>query len=131
MADNYLERRQEELRSGRTVWRKDNPPLETLLHRLGAAHGEPADPSYLVRQAQLDALGRAAGMAVAAGSDGAWADALGLVSDEAAATLSLQHDDPFLLGQAALAARLKAAELGLRTSIRRPDSRTAVLHLFK
>ena len=125
MADNYLERRQEELRGAKTVWHKDNPALETLLHRLDAGKDAPADPSYLVRQAQLDALERAARLAL--GEDAA----LRVSSDEAAATLSLQAGDPFLLGQAVLAARLKAAELGLRTSLSRPDGGTAMLLLYK
>lgn len=168
MADNYLERKQDSLRSGPTVYRKANPSLETLLHRI-QEDGAPADGAYIVKQATLDALERAARMAAAAFAAGAAVSADGssgadpegsaaagnlrreapeanspgsaapgepckatsnapsgatpeapgqslqIFSDEAAAKLVLRCRNAVLLGVAILAARLKAAELGLST----------------
>ena len=55
MADNYLERREEELRSaGRTVFKRNNPSLETLLlkNRSHRAY----DTSYQVAMRQLETI---------------------------------------------------------------------------
>ena len=55
MADNYLERREEELRSaGRTVVRRNTPSLDTLLHR-NRSH-RAYDTSYEVAMRQLEAI---------------------------------------------------------------------------
>ena len=55
MADNYLERREEELRSaGRTVVRRNNPSLDTLLRR-NRSH-RAYDTSYVVAMRQLETI---------------------------------------------------------------------------
>ena len=55
MADNYLERREEALRTaGRTVVRRNTPSLDVLLSR-SVAHRQ-ADPSYKVVLRQLEAI---------------------------------------------------------------------------
>ncbi len=56
MADNYLEKRQEELAQGRrkVVKRYANPPLDTLLHHNRSYRGY--DPSRVVKEAELRAL---------------------------------------------------------------------------
>ena len=51
MADNYLERREEALRSGRTVVRRNTPSLDTLLRRNRSHRGY--DTSYVVSMRQL------------------------------------------------------------------------------
>ena len=55
MADNYLERREEELRSaGRTVIKRNNPSLETLLFK-NRSH-RAYDASYQVARRQLETI---------------------------------------------------------------------------
>ena len=54
MADNYLERREEALRSGRTVVRRNTPSLDTLLRR-NRSH-RAFDCSYSVAMRQLEAI---------------------------------------------------------------------------
>ena len=55
MADNYLEKRQEELaRSQKKVVRRNAPSLDTLLHRNRSYRGY--DPSRVVTEADLRAL---------------------------------------------------------------------------
>lgn len=55
MADNYLERREEELKaSGRTVVRRNNPSLDTLL-RKDRSH-RAYDTSYVVAMRQLETI---------------------------------------------------------------------------
>ena len=54
MADNYLERREEALRSGRTVVRRNTPSLDTLLRR-NRSH-RAYDVSYKVAMRQLEAI---------------------------------------------------------------------------
>ncbi len=122
MADNYLERKYDEYLHGRNVVRKVNPTLDGLLGRL-AAENMAEESGYLVKQAQLDAVMRSASM-------------LGLpvemTSDESRAEISLRGTSAFALGQAALACRLKAAELHLCSEVRLEDSGTQVLiHLFR
>ena len=122
MADNYLEKKYEEYLHGRSVVRKVNPTLDGLLGRL-AGENMVDDSGYLVKQAQLDAAVRSASL-------------LGLnvefETDEARAEIRLRSTSAFALGQAALACRLKAAELHLATEIRCEDSDTqAIIHLFK
>ena len=54
MADNYLERREEALRSGRTVVRRNTPSLDTLLRR-NRSH-RAYDTSYVVAMRQLETI---------------------------------------------------------------------------
>ena len=54
MADNYLERREEALRSGRTVVRRNTPSLDTLLRR-NRSH-RAYDVSYKVAMRQLETI---------------------------------------------------------------------------
>ena len=55
MADNYLERREDALRSGgRTVLRRNTPSLDTLL-RKNRSH-RAFDTSYTVAKRQLEAI---------------------------------------------------------------------------
>ena len=54
MADNYLERREEALRSGRTVVRRNTPSLDSLLRR-NRSH-RAYDTSYDVAMRQLEAI---------------------------------------------------------------------------
>ena len=123
MADNYLEKRSEELSRGKTVIRKSNPSLDSLLKSLGT---KVSDPSYVVKQAQLDALVRSASLL--------GADAM-FRTDEASATISLECPDPLTAGECLLALRLKAAELKLGSRIDslcdKDGKFTAVLALFR
>ena len=118
MADNYLEKKFEQLRSGRPVYRKVNPSLDSLLAELsrqpraedgmqqesGALHGNGADA---VKLAQLEAVARSAVRSCP--------DAVKAECSEAEASISLSAPDMFVLGAAVLAARLKACELHLRS----------------
>lgn len=55
MADNYIERREEELRtSGRTVLRRNTPSLDTLLLKNRSHRG--FDKSYVVAMRQLETI---------------------------------------------------------------------------
>ena len=54
MADNYLERRSEELRNKPTVVRRNNPSLDTLLLKNRSYRG--FDPGYKVHMRQLQAI---------------------------------------------------------------------------
>ena len=123
MADNYLEKRSEELSRGKTVIRRSNPSLDSLLKSLGT---KVSDPSYVVKQAQLDAL---VGSASLLGADATFR------TDEASATISLECPDPLTAGECLLALRLKAAELKLGSRIDslcdKDGKFTAVLSLFR
>ena len=123
MADNYLEKRSEELSRGKTVTRRSNPSLDSLLKSLGT---KVSDPSYVVKQAQLDALVRSASLL---GADATFR------TDEASATISLECPDPLTAGECLLALRLKAAELKLGSRIDslcdKDGKFTAVLSLFR
>ena len=59
MADNYLEKREEELRRGKPSVRLANPSLDTLITRI-SGHTEATDTSYVVKEAQLEAITRSA-----------------------------------------------------------------------
>ncbi len=118
MADNYLEKKFEQLRSGRPVYRKVNPSLDSLLAELSrqphaddimqqesaGMHGIGADA---VKLAQLEAVARSAVRSCP--------DAVKAECSEAEASISLSAPDMFVLGAAVLAARLKACELHLRS----------------
>lgn len=55
MADNYLERRQEELKNGgKVVLRRNNPSLDTLLLKNRSHRG--FDASYIVHRRQLECI---------------------------------------------------------------------------
>ena len=49
MADNYLEKREEELRRGKPSVRMANPSLDTLITRI-SGHTEATDTSYVVKK---------------------------------------------------------------------------------
>lgn len=123
MADNYLEKRSEELSRGKTVIRRSNPSLDSLLKSLGT---KVSDPSYVVKQAQLDALVRSASLL---GADATFR------TDEASASISLECPDPLTAGECLLALRLKAAELKLGSRIDslcdKDGKFSAVLSLFR
>ena len=123
MADNYLEKRSEELSRGKTVIRRSNPSLDSLLKSLGT---KVSDPSYVVKQAQLDALVRSASLL---GADATFR------TDEASATISLECPNPLTAGECLLALRLKAAELKLGSRIDslcdKDGKFSAVLSLFR
>jgi hypothetical protein len=122
MADNYLEKKYDEFLHGRNVVRKVNPTLDGLLGRL-AAENKVEDSGYLVKQAQLDAVVRSASLL---------ALDVEFETDEARAEIRLRSTSAFALGQAALACRLKAAELHLGTEVRCEGSDTQVfIRLFR
>ena len=124
MADNYLEKKYEELQHGRPVVRRSTPSLDTLVRR--SAGLQPGDASYVVKQAQLDAMVRTAGML---GTD------VTFVAEESTASIVASCSSPremVALGKALLALRLKAAELSLYTSEDlAPDGLSAVVKVFR
>lgn len=112
MADNYLEKQYERMQSGSTVYRKDNPSLETLLHRLDRS--EQLDPTYyIVKQAQLDAIVRAGRLV-----EGSERVTFGTSEQESTVTICCDEQG-LLLGAITIVCRLKAAEMSLSTSATR------------
>lgn len=100
MADNYLEKKQEALRSGASVYVRNTPSLDTLIRRVG---GAAADPTYEVKQAQLDAMARSALL---------YSPETSVRTDADASSLTFSGEGA---AQAAVVARLKAAELGIKS----------------
>ena len=122
MADNYLEKKYDEFLHGKNVVRKVNPTLDGLLCRL-AAENKAEDSAYSVKQAQLDAVVRSASML---------GTAVEFSTDEARAQICLRSASAFDAGQAALACRLKAAELHLQSELTLGESGTQVIiRLFR
>ena len=105
MADNYLEKKYDEYLHGKSVIRRANPSLDTLLGKV-AGPQERTDEGYAVKRAQLDAVMRSASRL---GLDAE------LSSDEPGGRILLRGRSPEELGALTLAARLKAAELGLHS----------------
>lgn len=106
MADNYLEKKYEEWKKGKPAVRRTSPSLESLIKKCNESRE--ADLSYIVKQAQLDAIVRAA-------------EGLGygsvLTADESRAVVSVEQQDPLKLGETALVIKLKAAELKLHAEM--------------
>lgn len=112
MADNYLEKQMDAWRSGKTVIRKSNPSLDSLLRRLG----EPASGGDAVKSAQLEAICRSAMLLECSRQFSFSCDEqkeLIIIHGMSGSRQALLD-----LGQALLAIRLKAAELGLCCEIR-------------
>lgn len=103
MADNYLEKKYEQLRQGRPVIRKVNPSLDSLL--TAAASSALEDSSYTVGAAQLKA---AASSARRLGIEFSEA-----ISGTEPAVMEIRCAGMFELGQVLTAFRLKLAELHL------------------
>ena len=98
MADNYLEKKQEALRNGASVYVRNTPSLDTLIRRVA---GPVSDPSYEIKQAQLDAVVRSAS-SYSPESMFETTEGTIVISGVGAA-------------QAAVIARLKSAELGIKS----------------
>jgi len=110
MADNFLEKQYEKWREGgRSAVKRDVPSLEALLARVSQPEGQ-ADTSYILKQAQLDAIERAVRKIPGA-------EMLDVESSESDGSLTVSSADEALLGAAAMVARLKAAELHLRARV--------------
>ena len=106
MADNYLEKKEAALRSGAPVYVRNTPSLDTLLRRI---EGPQTEPGYIVKQAQLNAMRRSA---LAYSPDA-------IISCEA--SISVMSVTGNGAAGAAAVARLKAAELGLKSAIEEID----------
>ena len=121
MADNYLEKKSEELSRGRTIIRKANPSLDTLLKRLSAPAG---DTAYVVKTAQMEAAVRSASYLQEA--EGAVFE-----TDEERAVVTVSGiSDASAEGSVLLALRLKAAELHLGTDAGR-TGKGLEIHFYK
>lgn len=125
MADNYLEKKYEEYLHGKSVVRKSEPSIDTLLDRVAASSG-PAEPEYAVKQAQLDAIERSVRKLF---------PELEVSSTEGTAgragSLSIRAGSPFQLGEACLAARLKASQLHLQTAADSTEETAATIKVFR
>ncbi len=124
MADNYLEKKMEEFRSGKRVVRRPSASLEGLLSTLaesdagvgaGAGAGGAGGVGTAVMPAQVDAV-------VRAGKRLPEAAAFRFELESACGTIRvLGPSSPrryvFEAGEVLLAMRLKAAELHLRSSV--------------
>lgn len=129
MADNYLEKKMEEFRSGKVAVRRPSVSLETLLQSAGgkASGGdtlpETDQAEKSVMPAQIDAVVRAAN--ILKESESFQFD----IDEKAGIIRLLGPTSPrrYLLeaGEVIMAMRLKAAELHLHCSIEiRPESTT-------
>lgn len=121
MADNYLEKKMEELRSGKVAVRRPSVSLETLLQ---SARGVVSSPDAIpAMPAQLEAVIRAAKhLPEAAGFRFETDEKEGMIR-----LLGPTSPRRYLLeaGEVIMAMRLKAAELHLHCSIEiRPESTT-------
>ena len=121
MADNYLEKKMEEFRSGKVAVRRPSVSLETLLQSAGGVVSSPdAIPAM---PAQIDAVVRAANILKES-------ESFRFDIDEKAGIIRLLGPTSprrYLLeaGEVIMAMRLKAAELHLHCSIEiRPESTT-------
>ena len=113
MADNYLEKKYEELQHGRAVVRRSTPSLDSLMKSLSGA-GEPSS-EYAVKQAQLDAMVHTASIP---GGRVSFHTAETVPGESPAfVRVSASGDAAADLGEAVLALRLKAAELHLETRV--------------
>lgn len=122
MADNYLEKKYDEYLHGKNVIRRANPSLDTLLGKV-AEPQERTDEGYAVKQAQLDAVMRSV---TRLGLDAE------MSSDEPGGRIFLRGRSPEELGALTLAARLKAAELGLRSrQVLHQDEGLAEIMLYR
>jgi len=115
MADNYLEKRYEEV-FGKSNGKKvsvSKPSLDTLLARINAFQG--FDPSYKVHPLQIEAIVSSAQKISHPGIIFAYeySDSIATVSISFPA-----EPDSILLGAIIQTISLKAAELGLRTEPR-------------
>ncbi|MDO5442471.1 MAG: hypothetical protein Q4G10_02245 [Bacteroidia bacterium] len=120
MADNYLEKKYEEWKNGKPTVRRSTPSLEALIKQ--AAASGTADSSYIVKQAQLDAIIRTASEL---GYNSSFA------TDEDSATVKVFETDKIKLGEIILAIRLKAAELKLMASVQTMDAICSVIKISK
>lgn len=137
MADNFLEKQMEQYRSGKSVIRRVNPSLDSLLHKLaeqdsvtaqnGAAAGirVETDPALIVKKAQLDAALRSARIL--------FGDGFAAVVSEKEQSISIDDNScQNMIDGIVLAVRLKAAELGLRTiATKNIDGNTTVIHFCR
>lgn len=123
MADNYLEKKYEELRQGRPVIRRQNPSLDSLLSSAAAEDLSP-EPGYRVDRAQSEAA------LASARRLGVEFDAT--MPDGDPAVLRITCAGAFELGEVVTAMRLKLAELRLHARIRLLDGGTgAELRIFR
>lgn len=115
MADNYLEKKQDALRNGARVYVRNTPSLDTLIRRIG---GPVSDPSYEIKRAQLDAVVRSASM---------YSPETQAAADPEARSIRFSGNGA---AQAAAIARLKAAELGIKSE-QKESSGAFTLLLYK
>lgn len=121
MADNYLEKKMEEFRSGKVAVRRPSASLETLLQSTGGVVSSPG--AIPPMPAQLEAVIRTANHLPEA-------TGFRFETDEKAGIIRLLGPTSprrYLLeaGEVIMAMRLKAAELHLRCSVElRPESTT-------
>lgn len=129
MADNYLERKMESLRGGKTVIRKAGPSLDTLLRRIsecdGCRSGNQAGSP--VKQVQMEAALRSGEY-----TSHRFEYTVSEREQQAAVTMP-GHDEADLirLGEVLLAIRLKSAELGIRTEVKSGPGACAIIRFSK
>ena len=133
MADNYLEKKMEEFRSGKKAIRRPSASLESLLTSLagsdaggGAGAGVGGAGGAAVMPAQVDAV-------VRAGKRIPEAAAFRFEVDESSSLIRvLGPSSPrryvFEAGEVLLAMRLKASELHLRSSVKFTPELSAPAH---
>jgi len=112
MADNWLEKREQQLKGGTIIYRKANQSLETLLHKVASGDNatSAAGGGSPIRNAQLEAIARSAKILF---------PELPLQWDEQAGTITWHSNalTPHQTGAAILAMQLKACELGFCTQV--------------
>ncbi len=125
MADNYLEKKYEEYLHGKYVVRRSEPSIDTLLDRVTDS-SEAEEPEYAVKQAQLNAMERSVRKLLPeiefSSHEG---------SDGRPGVIFIHAGSAFQLGEACLAARLKAAQLHLKTATESTEESAATIKVFR
>lgn len=118
MADNWLEKREQQLSGGKIIYRKVNQSLEMLLNKLAAGE-RPAERTDPPKNAQLEAIARSAKILFPQ-LDLRWDEANGQITWAGHALNPQQRGGktaltPEQTGAAILAMQLKACELGFHS----------------
>lgn len=122
MADNYLEKKYEQLSKGRPIIRKANPSLDSLLTSANTPAENP-DPNYMVSQRQAEAAvasARRLGMDFSATY---W-------TDDSPQIKICCHNE-YELGSVVTVIRLKLAELRLHADISLEGNAAARMMIYR
>ncbi len=124
MADNYLEKKYEQMQQGRPVIKKVNRSLDSLLTALSEVP-EKTDGQYMVSRLQ-------AGAAIASARRMGIRFSARFPDEDDPSVMEISCSSAYDLGAVVTAVRLKFAELHLHTKLRLSNSGTdAVIEIFR